>query len=180
MGIGGHGVIHLKALYQVKKPTPRVARSTGSEDSFTLLYFNKCSASRMLKTIFCSTPSINCRIIFRSNNTAQCALKRHEGLRIHFKGGSRSLIFVVAFLFVLSSFAFAAVNTYQVTGPVLELTKDKIVVQKGKEKWEIALDASTKVPADVKVGSKVTIKYEMKATSIEGKPEKGKEKPKGK
>jgi hypothetical protein len=93
----------------------------------------------------------------------------------------RVLIVVVALLFV-ASVAFAGVNSYQVTGPVLELTKDKIVVQKGKDKWEIALDASTKVPADVKVGSKVTIKYEMKATSIEGKAEKakGKEKTKGK
>jgi hypothetical protein len=67
-----------------------------------------------------------------------------------------------------------------VTGPVLELTKDKIVVQKGKDKWEIALDAGTKIPADVKVGSKVTIKYEMKATSIEVQAEKGKGKAKGK
>ncbi len=87
----------------------------------------------------------------------------------------RVLIVVVALLFV-ASVAFAGVNSYQVTGPVLELTKDKIVVQKGKDKWEIALDAATKVPADVKVGSKVTIQYQMKATSIESKPEKGKAK----
>jgi hypothetical protein len=78
----------------------------------------------------------------------------------------RIMIVVVALLFV-ATVAFAGVNTYQVTGPVLELTKDKIVVQKGKDKWEIALDASTKVPADVKVGSKVTIKYDMKATNVE-------------
>jgi hypothetical protein len=87
----------------------------------------------------------------------------------------RLLIVVVALLFV-ASFAFAAINTYQVTGPVLELTKDKVVVQKGKDKWEIALDAATKVPADLKVGSKVTIQYQMKATSIEVKAEKGKAK----
>jgi hypothetical protein len=91
----------------------------------------------------------------------------------------RFLIVVVALLFVASS-AFAAINTYQVTGPVLELTKDKVVVQKGKDKWEIALDAATKVPADLKVGSKVTIQYQMKATSIEVKAEKAKGKAKGK
>jgi hypothetical protein len=91
----------------------------------------------------------------------------------------RVLIVMVALLFV-ASVAFAGVNTYQVTGPVLELTKDKIVVQKGKDKWEIAIDASTKVPADVKVGSKVTIKYEMKATSIELKAQKAKGKAKSK
>ena len=35
-----------------------------------------------------------------------------------------------------ASVSFAA-KTYQVTGPVLEVTDTKIVVQKGSEKWEI-------------------------------------------
>ena len=48
--------------------------------------------------------------------------------------------------------AMAATKTYQVTGPVLEVRPDAIVVQKGSDKWEIARDASTKLPADVKVG----------------------------
>ncbi|HUL01001.1 MAG TPA: hypothetical protein VLX29_09110 [Nitrospirota bacterium] len=105
-------------------------------------------------------------------------LDLHQDLEIQPKEGNemkRLCIIAVALLFVVSV-AFAAVNTYQVTGPVLELTKDKIVVQKGKEKWEIALDATTKLPADLKVGSKVTIQYQMKAASIEVKPEKGKAK----
>jgi len=58
---------------------------------------------------------------------------------------------------------------YQVTGPVLEVTDSKIVVQKGKDKWEIARDASTKVTGDLKVGSKVTIEYKMTATSVDVK-----------
>ncbi|MFI5119331.1 MAG: hypothetical protein ACHQM4_02910 [Thermoanaerobaculia bacterium] len=58
---------------------------------------------------------------------------------------------------------------YQVTGPVLEVSDTKIVVQKGKEKWEIARDASTKVTGDLKVGSKVTIEYKMTATSVDVK-----------
>ena len=66
--------------------------------------------------------------------------------------------------------AMAATKTYQVTGPVLEVRPDAIVVQKGSEKWEIARDASTKLPADVKVGSKVTIMYKMTATDVEVKP----------
>jgi hypothetical protein len=58
-------------------------------------------------------------------------------------------------------FAFAGVTeagstkSYQVTGPVLEMTDTMIVVQKGKERWEVARDASTKINVDVKVGSKV-------------------------
>ncbi len=63
----------------------------------------------------------------------------------------------------------AAPKTYQVTGPVLEVTSDMIVVQKGQDRWEIARDASTKVTGDLKVGAKVTIEYRMTATSVEVK-----------
>ena len=62
---------------------------------------------------------------------------------------------------------------YQVTGPVLEMNDTMIAVQKGKDRWEIARDSSTKVNGDVKVGSKVTIMYTMTATSVEAKAEKG-------
>jgi hypothetical protein len=63
----------------------------------------------------------------------------------------------------------APVKTYQVTGPVLEVRDDAIVVQKGKEKWEIARAADTKVKGDLKVGAKVTIEYRMTATAVEAK-----------
>lgn len=66
--------------------------------------------------------------------------------------------------------------TYQATGPVLEVTDSKIVIQKEKEKWEIARTADTKVTGDIKVGSKVTIQYTMTAATVEVKPEKGAEK----
>ena len=69
-------------------------------------------------------------------------------------------------------------KTYQVTGPVLELTPDMIVVMKGKDRWEIARDASTKITGDLKVGSKVTIEYRMSAATVEVKPEKGEKTPK--
>ncbi len=66
--------------------------------------------------------------------------------------------------------AFAAgPKTYQVTGPVLEVRDDAIVVQKGKEKWEIARAADTKIKGDLKVGAKVTVEYKMTATAIESK-----------
>ena len=53
---------------------------------------------------------------------------------------------------------------------MLELTDDIIVVQKGKEKWEIARSADTKVTGELKVGAKVTIEYRMSAASVEAKP----------
>ena len=60
-------------------------------------------------------------------------------------------------------------KTYQVTGPVLELRADVIVVQKGTEKWEIARGADTKVKGELKVGAKVTIEYRMTAATVEVK-----------
>ena len=73
----------------------------------------------------------------------------------------------------------AAPKTYQVTGPVLELTSDTITVKKGSERWEIARDAATKVTGDLKVGATVTIQYRMSAASIEVKGEKAPKAPKG-
>lgn len=69
----------------------------------------------------------------------------------------------------LGSAGLIAADSYQVTGPVLELTDTKIVVQKGKEKWEVARNADTKVTGDLKVGSKVTIQYSMTAKTVEVK-----------
>lgn len=60
----------------------------------------------------------------------------------------------------------AGVNTYQVTGPVLEVTDAKIVIQKDTEKWEIARTADTKVTGELVVGAKVTVKYTMTAVSV--------------
>jgi len=70
----------------------------------------------------------------------------------------------------------AAVKTYQVTGPVLELRADAIVVQKGNDRWEIARDGATKIVGDLKVGSKVTIEYRMTATVVTVKAEPAKKK----
>lgn len=63
----------------------------------------------------------------------------------------------------------AQAHAYQVTGPILEINDSKIVVQKGKEKWELARDAAAKGPADLKVGDKVTVEYKMTAVGIQKK-----------
>jgi hypothetical protein len=70
---------------------------------------------------------------------------------------------------LLATPAFAADKTYQVTGPVLEVTDTTITVQKGKEKWQLARSKDTKTAGEVKVGDKVTITYTMTATAIETK-----------
>ena len=83
-----------------------------------------------------------------------------------------ALVFVIL---VVPALVFAAsVKTYQVTGPVLEVSDNMIAVQKGADRWEIARDQDTKVTGDLKVGAKVTIEYRMTATKVEAKEEKKK------
>lgn len=76
----------------------------------------------------------------------------------------RSILAVAATMFLAT-----AAYAYQVTGPVLEVTDSKIVVEKGKEKWEIARDKDTKGAKDIKKGDRVTVQYNMTATDIENK-----------
>jgi len=77
-----------------------------------------------------------------------------------------SLIAAVAF----GGVAFAgSPSSYQVTGPVTAVDDSMITVMKGKEKFEVARDSSTKVTGDLKVGDKVTIMYTMTAKEVEVK-----------
>ena len=77
----------------------------------------------------------------------------------------KRLIAVFAAMMLWGTAAYA----YQVTGPVLEVTDTRIVVEKDKEKWEITRDKDTKGAKDIKKGDRVTIQYRMTATEIESK-----------
>jgi hypothetical protein len=81
----------------------------------------------------------------------------------------RLLGVIIASLFFATAAIAAGPKDYQVTGPVLDVKDDVIVVQKGTEKWEIARDKDTKVNGELKKGSRVTVKYKMTASSIEVK-----------
>jgi hypothetical protein len=76
----------------------------------------------------------------------------------------------------LGTSALALAKDYQVTGPVVDVKDDAIIVKKGSENWEIARDKDTKAMGDIKKGDRVTIKYKMIATSIESKETKAKAK----
>ncbi|MFL6531235.1 MAG: hypothetical protein ACJ8HQ_04380 [Chthoniobacterales bacterium] len=80
-----------------------------------------------------------------------------------------TLTLVAAASLMFGNLALAGSKTYQVTGPVLETSDTMIAVQKGKDRWELARDASTKANGEVKVGDKVTVTYTMTATEIESK-----------
>jgi hypothetical protein len=77
-----------------------------------------------------------------------------------------------AMLLATAAVAAPQAKSYQVTGPVLEVTDTAITVQKGDERWQVARDAGTKITGDLKVGAKVTIQYRMVATDVEVKAEK--------
>ncbi|HCE43606.1 MAG TPA: hypothetical protein DET40_08660 [Lentisphaeria bacterium] len=72
-----------------------------------------------------------------------------------------------------SASAEAKVKSYQVTGPIVELTDTKIIVQtKDDGNWEITRDAASKITGELKVGAKVTIVYRMTAVTVEVKADK--------
>ena len=85
-----------------------------------------------------------------------------------------------ASLFTGSALQAADAKSYQVTGPVLEISATTITVQKGDEKWQLARNSNTKIKGDLKVGSKVTIYYTMVADEVEVKDAKSEGKKKAK
>jgi FKBP-type peptidyl-prolyl cis-trans isomerase (trigger factor) len=81
----------------------------------------------------------------------------------------KRLLGLLAAVLFLSAASLAIAKDYQVTGPVVDVKDDSITVKKGNDNWEIARDKDTKTTGEIKKGDRVTIKYKMTATSIEGK-----------
>src|SRR5205809_5722417 len=79
---------------------------------------------------------------------------------------------IAAGTLALSGTVLAGAKSYQVTGPVVEVTDSMIVLTKGKERFEIDRDSNTKVTGDLKVGDKVTVMYTMSAKDVEVKADK--------
>ena len=91
-----------------------------------------------------------------------------------------SLAAACGLLLPLAPAGLAAPSDYQVTGPITSLTDSTVTVQKGKENYEIARDASFKAAdgSELKVGDKVTVHYTMTVKSVEKKdPAKSEKKP---
>ena len=94
----------------------------------------------------------------------------------------KKLLVVIGVLLIVAAIAFARPpkSDYQWTGSVVESDGDHLIVQKGDEKWEFAIDKDTKMAGPLKAGAKVTVKYVMKATTVEVKEEAPKAAPKKK
>jgi hypothetical protein len=69
----------------------------------------------------------------------------------------------------LASLLFAAGGkTYEITGTVVSATGTTLVVEKGTERYEFAIDPATiKGSAELKVGSTVTVTYVMSAVKLQ-------------
>lgn len=81
-----------------------------------------------------------------------------------------AILLACVLVLAVTSLRAADAKTYQVTGPVLEVTPAYVVIQKGDEKWQVACDAATLGGA--KVGDKVTIQYTVVAKKVEVKADK--------
>ena len=85
----------------------------------------------------------------------------------------RSLLVISSLTLVAATAWAGPTRTYQVSGPVLEINDDVVVIQKGKEKLEIARNSETRVGRrfKAKVGDVVLVRYRMTAASLEARSE---------
>ncbi|MDH4134781.1 MAG: hypothetical protein OEV31_08310 [Gammaproteobacteria bacterium] len=65
-----------------------------------------------------------------------------------------------------------ATRPIRITGQVIDVREDAIVVQKGKEKWEIARHPAAAIKGDLKKGARVTVDFRAIAAGIEVRDEK--------
>ena len=83
----------------------------------------------------------------------------------------KALFVVVAVLLTVMP-AHAATKAIVVTGPVTEVRDDVVVIQKGKQQWEIARTPGTVIRGDLRKGALVTVEVYLSAGSIEVREEK--------
>jgi len=82
------------------------------------------------------------------------------------------LLLVIAL--VLATPVSADPKTVRVTGMLAELRDDLIVIEKGKDRWEVLRTPGTAVKGELKKGARITIEVRMSAASIEVLPERKK------
>jgi len=83
-------------------------------------------------------------------------------------------VLLLVITLVLAAPASADPKTVRVTGMLAELRDDLIVIEKGKERWEILRTPGTAVKGELKKGAKVSIEIRMSAASVEALAERKK------
>jgi hypothetical protein len=70
-------------------------------------------------------------------------------------------------LLLVASASIAAPERYQMTGPITEITDEKIVIEKDGVSREFKRAPETKVEGYMKVGEKITVRYELVAVTVD-------------
>ncbi len=83
-------------------------------------------------------------------------------------------VLLLAVVLLLAAPVSADPKTVRVTGMLAELRDDLIVIEKGKERWEILRTPGTAVKGELKKGAKVSIEIRMSAASVEALAERKK------
>ncbi|HDQ04670.1 MAG TPA: hypothetical protein ENN23_08955 [Deltaproteobacteria bacterium] len=80
----------------------------------------------------------------------------------------KKIIIVLCLVFLVAVVAYAQgpKGTRSVTGEIVEMTAEKIVIDRGKTQWLIERNAGTNITGNVKVGSRVKVDYKMVATDV--------------
>ena len=79
---------------------------------------------------------------------------------------------LILFSLLVSVSALAATRAVVISGPITDIREDMIVIQKGKQQWEIARGPSTKVRGELRKGALVTIEVYLSAGTIDVRDEK--------
>jgi hypothetical protein len=135
----------------------RSAHPALTRHSYLPVYQSNAAGAQGYAERLASLAAFSYRFAVVSNHTRRHFMKRVVALTV---------------LLVAAPVAFAS----QVTGPVVEVTDTKIVVDLDGEQHEMARTKDTKVSGAVKKGDKVTVQYKMTATNIEVKKEEKKKK----
>ena len=79
----------------------------------------------------------------------------------------KKVLLFIFVIFMMTAVAYAAQDGIRkATGELVKITAESIVIKKGKGEMVITRNASTNVAGNLKVGEKVTVEYQMIATSV--------------
>lgn len=83
-------------------------------------------------------------------------------------------VLLLAVALLLATPVSADPKTVRVTGLLAEVRDDLIVIEKGRERWEILRTPGTAVKGELKKGGKVSVEIRMSAASVEALAERKK------
>jgi len=83
-------------------------------------------------------------------------------------------LFLLAWTLMASLPAAAEPKTVRITGLVSDVRDDMVVIDKGKDRWEVARTPGTAVKGNLQKGARISIEVRMSAAAIEVLPDRKK------